>query len=96
MYNSDLIEAHVIFSGRVQGVFFRKTVRRHAVSFGLKGWVKNLEDRNKVEAIFEGKREDVKECINKIKNKPFLAKVLDIQIEIKSFQPTFKDFRIIF
>ena len=40
----------MLFSGTVQGVFFRRTVSRHAVSLGLKGWVRNLTD-GRVEAL---------------------------------------------
>jgi acylphosphatase len=34
----------VLFSGRVQGVGFRYTVRRIAGGFDVIGWVKNLPD----------------------------------------------------
>ena len=35
---------HVIYSGRVQGVGFRYTVRRIAAGYEVTGWVRNLED----------------------------------------------------
>lgn len=44
---------HVIVSGRVQGVWFRDSMRREAERLGLSGWVRNLPDGN-VEAAFEG------------------------------------------
>jgi|GEM_PF-6940337 len=34
-----MIEAKVIFSGKVQGVFFRKTVFNHAQNFSINGYV---------------------------------------------------------
>jgi acylphosphatase len=43
----------VIVSGRVQGVFFRDTVRRMARQRGVAGWVRNNWDGS-VEAVFEG------------------------------------------
>ena len=34
----------VVVHGLVQGVFFRDTVRRHAQSRGVAGWVRNNRD----------------------------------------------------
>ena len=35
---------HVFFSGRVQGVGFRYTVKRLASGYEVSGWVRNLPD----------------------------------------------------
>ena len=43
----------VVISGRVQGVFFRDTVRSVAEREGLAGWVRNNPDGT-LEAVFEG------------------------------------------
>jgi acylphosphatase len=43
----------VVVHGFVQGVFFRDTVRRHADSARVAGWVRNNWDGT-VEAVFEG------------------------------------------
>jgi len=48
-----MIRLHVVVSGRVQGVWFRDSMRRQAEGLGLAGWVRNLPDGN-VEAVFEG------------------------------------------
>ena len=40
-------------SGRVQGVFFRDSVRREAERRDVAGWVRNRSDGT-VEAVFEG------------------------------------------
>jgi acylphosphatase len=39
--------------GRVQGVFFRDSVRREAERAGVSGWAANRSDGS-VEAVFEG------------------------------------------
>jgi acylphosphatase len=39
--------------GRVQGVFFRDSVRREALRRGIAGWARNCGDGS-VEAVFEG------------------------------------------
>lgn len=44
---------HLYFTGKVQGVWFRRTARNYAKDIGLKGWVKNLED-GRVEMMAEG------------------------------------------
>lgn len=53
-----MVRRRVIVSGRVQGVFFRDSVRRLAVSRGIAGWVRNNADGT-VEAVLEGPVEAV-------------------------------------
>jgi acylphosphatase len=48
-----VIRRRIIAHGFVHGVFFRDTVRRHAMTAGLAGWVRNNRDGT-VEAVFEG------------------------------------------
>jgi acylphosphatase len=48
--------------GRVQGVFFRDTVRRMAESRGVRGWVRNRED-GALEAVFEGSSDGVESLV---------------------------------
>jgi acylphosphatase len=51
-----------IVHGRVQGVFFRDTVRRRALQRGVAGWVRNNRDGT-VEAVFEGEPEAVETLV---------------------------------
>ena len=53
-----MIRRRVVVHGRVQGVFFRDTVRRMARSRGVSGWVRNTPEGT-VEAVFEGPPEVV-------------------------------------
>jgi len=46
------VRAHVIVSGRVQGVYFRDNTRNKARMYGVTGWVINLPDGADV-AVFE-------------------------------------------
>jgi len=59
---SMMVRAHVLVSGRVQGVFFRSETQYEAEKIGVKGWVCNLPD-GRVEAVFEGEEENVKKLI---------------------------------
>ena len=53
------VRAHVLVSGRVQGVNYRWYTQRKAQELGLTGWVRNLGD-GRVEAIFEGEEKAVR------------------------------------
>jgi acylphosphatase len=48
--------------GRVQGVFFRDSVRRAAQAAGVAGWAANRPDGT-VEAVFEGEEEAVERLV---------------------------------
>ncbi len=73
------IRAHVIISGRVQGVFFRAETQAMALQEGLSGWVRNLPD-GRVEAVFEGENETVDRAIAWCRHGPRLARVDDIDV----------------
>ncbi len=88
------VRAHVFFSGRVQGVFFRKTIWIKARKLGIFGWVKNLPDK-RVEAIFEGEKEKIQELVNNIEKGNPLIKVDNIDLEWKDYRGEFEDFKVI-
>ena len=52
----------VVAHGRVQGVFFRDTVRRLAQQLGVAGLVRNTPEGT-VEAVFEGEPEAVERLV---------------------------------
>ena len=62
MSEDDRVRAHVYVSGKVQGVFYRANTRDQAHDRRIDGWVKNLPD-GRVEAVFEGPREDVEAMV---------------------------------
>ena len=67
-----MIRAHVLVSGRVQGVWFRESTRERAEQLGLTGWVRNLRD-GRVEAVFEGEPEAVDAALDFCRTGPRLA-----------------------
>lgn len=52
---SEIYHAHVVAHGKVQGVFFRDTMRRSAIARGVNGSAVNRPDGT-VECHFEGPR----------------------------------------
>jgi acylphosphatase len=75
--------AHLLISGRVQGVCYRAFTQDQAITFGLNGWVKNLHD-GRVEAVLEGRREHIEQAILACKIGPAGARVTDVDITWKS------------
>ena len=65
--------------GRVQGVFFRDTVRRRAESLGVAGWVRNRDD-GAVEAVFEGPDEAVEAMVELCRRGPGRAEVTRLEV----------------
>lgn len=80
-------------SGRVQGVFFRATTREEAQKRGVTGWVKNLRD-GRVEAVFEGEEEKVKEMIDFCHEGSRAASVEDVEVSWEEYEGEFSDFGI--
>ena len=65
--------------GRVQGVFFRDTIRRRAGERGVAGWVRNRDDGT-VEAAFEGDPEAVDALVRFAREGPRGAKVERLEV----------------
>jgi len=69
-----VIRRRVVVHGLVQGVFFRDTIRRHAQSAGLAGWVRNRPDGT-VETVFEGESGAVERLVRLCHEGPRGARV---------------------
>ena len=89
------IRKRLIIEGRVQGVWFRDSTRREAVSLGLSGWVRNRRDGN-VEALIEGPQEAVDQLVSWCRNGPPAATVTRVHEEQKAWQGDFNSFDIVF
>ena len=93
MESRDRERAHVYVSGQVQGVFFRDSAREKAEHLGLTGWVKNLPD-GRVEALFEGPSEKVREVIQWCKQGPPHATVEDVETAFEASQGGLTGFEV--
>jgi len=87
------VRAHVLVTGRVQGVFFRTETQDEAMRHNVAGWVRNLPD-GRVEAIFEGDKENVDRLIEFCRRGPPGARVTRVDVSWEDYTGEFKGFRI--
>jgi acylphosphatase len=73
------VRRRVVVTGRVQGVFFRDSVRRRASEQGVSGWVRNRPD-GAVEAVFEGEPAAVERMVEFVRHGPRGASVEGIEV----------------
>jgi len=85
------VRAHVIISGRVQGVFFRANTVRAAQRSGITGWVRNKRDGT-VEAVFEGEDDQVKAVLAWCRTGDPPARVSNLQIDWEEYRGEFSEF----
>jgi len=85
--------AHVIVTGKVQGVFYRAETASKAKQLSLTGWVRNLPD-GRVEAIFEGEEINVKKIVDFCWRGPPNASVVDVDVRRQEWKGEFDDFEV--
>jgi acylphosphatase len=86
-------QAHLLITGRVQGVFFRASTVEEARRLGLTGWVMNRSD-GAVEIVAEGERNKLDEFIRWCRHGPRGAAVQQVKLEWRPFRDEFEAFRI--
>jgi acylphosphatase len=74
-----VIRRRAVVQGRVQGVFFRDTVRRRAQQRGVAGWITNRWD-GAVEAVFEGEPDAVESLVRFVHEGPRGAEVERVEV----------------
>ena len=84
----------ITITGKVQGVFYRKSAQAKATALGLSGWVKNL-DGNGVLAEVQGEPFGVEEFIRWCHRGPDRARVTRVDTEPVPPRPE-KGFRILY
>lgn len=86
-------QVHILVTGFVQGVGYRKFVRHIAREEGLTGWVRNNPDGT-VEALAVGDEEALEKLIEACKKGPFLSSVDNVHAEWEEPQEAFEEFSI--
>lgn len=87
-----MVRAHLLISGRVQGVFYRASCQREAQARGLAGWVRNLPDGD-VDALLQGPHDKVEEMIKWCYRGPAGARVSKIAVTWQDAVDDLSDFR---
>jgi acylphosphatase len=76
---AERISRRVVVHGRVQGVFFRDSVRERARAHGVSGWICNRSD-GAVEAVLEGRPDNVERVVRFCRTGPRQALVERIDV----------------
>jgi len=85
-------QLHAYFSGQVQGVGLRYSVKEIADSLGLTGFVKNLPD-GRVELLAEGNKVNLEKLLDEIKE---TFAIQDVKITWQDADNKYSSFKIDF
>jgi acylphosphatase len=76
---TERLTRRVVARGRVQGVWFRESMRREAERLGIHGWVRNRLDGS-VEAVVQGSPEAVDAIVAWARRGPEAADVESLEV----------------
>ncbi|MEM1940968.1 MAG: acylphosphatase [Candidatus Caldarchaeum sp.] len=79
--------------GKVQGVFYRASMKEVADRLGVDGYVRNMDDGS-VEAVVAGEEETVRKILEWCRRGPPLASVTRVETEEITPESVEKGFRI--
>jgi len=88
-----LVRVHVHYSGRVQGVGFRYTVRALVPGYDVLGTIRNLPD-DRVELVAEGERAELEEFLQAVRDSGLRRNIRDEDIVWEEAQDKFRGFEI--
>ena len=89
------LRVRLIVQGRVQGVWFRDSTRREALSLGVFGWVRNRPEGT-VEVLVEGFEDNVKKLVAWCRRGPPAAEVTGVDETIEEWKGEFTSFDVKF
>jgi acylphosphatase len=81
-----IVAYHILIEGKVQGVFFRATMKRIAGQHGVVGWVRNRSD-GRVESFVQGRPQEVQKVIEWARTGPPGSTVTDFSVSKVAVQP---------
>jgi len=84
--------AHVLVSGLVQGIGFRKWTRWLAGKLSVTGWVRNTDD--KVEILVEGPDSVIEDFIKRLWRGPIGSRVETVDVKKENYKGEFSIFEI--
>jgi acylphosphatase len=91
---SERLRAHIVVTGRVQGVFYRGTAQQEGRRLGLVGHIRNRQD-GAVEAVVEGAREAIDAFVAWCRRGPEMAEVDEVEVTLGEAKGEFRGFAIV-
>ena len=88
-----MFQAHLIISGKVQGVFYRDSCQEIAQGLILTGWVKNMPN-GQVEVLVQGEKEKIEKLIEWCKKGPPEARIDNVEVRWNRIVNNFESFFI--
>jgi len=82
-------------TGRVQGVFFRQSLKAKSIQNDVFGWVKNLQD-GRVECLLEGNEENISILVEWANSGPANAIVENVEVHNEKFDNQFTKFDVLY
>ena len=82
-------------TGRVQGVFFRQSLKAKSIQNDVFGWVKNLQD-GRVECLLEGNEKNISILVEWTNSGPANAIVENVEVHNEKFVNQFTKFDVLY
>jgi acylphosphatase len=82
-------------TGRVQGVFFRQSLKAKSIQNDVFGWVKNLQD-GRVECLLEGNEKNISVLVKWANSGPANAIVENVEVHNEKFDNEFTKFDVLY
>ena len=82
-------------TGRVQGVFFRQSLKAKSIQNDVFGWVKNLQD-GRVECLLEGNKENISILVGWANSGPANAIVENVEVHNEKFDNECTKFDVLY
>lgn len=80
---NNLTTLHLVIHGRVQGVFFRDSMRGEAQRLAVTGWVRNTAEGT-VEAMVQGEQSALDKIVQWAHRGPSQAQVSQVEVTVGS------------
>ncbi len=90
----EAVSLRAVVRGRVQGVNFRSFVYTRARLLRLNGYVRNLPDGRCVEVVAEGRRTDLEQLLEYLREGPRGSRVASIDVQWGEPSGKYRDFGV--
>lgn len=89
-----IVQLKAVFSGKVQGVFFRAFTKKYADKLGIKGYAKNLKDGS-VEVIAVGEKDSLDSLLSMLHEKPGYGNIEKEHVNFSDVEENYTGFLVL-